>query len=382
MLPDDLIPPLPPCRGPRAATKPPAGRRKAVAPLGGIGCLLWAGLVASACLGGGTSESGPAPTDQGNALPTATLPGSGTPEPEPTAPLPLTNAPTYLEVPTYDGSGQAVHPDVAFFPDGWRGYPYWMVMTPYPYDTGERENPSILVSGDGLSWAPPPGVENPLVPPPPCDHNSDPDIVYNPDTDRLYLYYTEARRSSSCGAGENENHVKLITSGDGVQWTAPQTVMSFDLDSSPFYVSPSVAYRDGVFHLWLASSENSFVHATSTDGVNWSPPEALSMTPMPWHVDVAYVEPEAEYWMLFVDSPDSGANLRFARSEDGLNWSVCEAPVLRPGPGWDNERVYRATFLYGGEGLLRVWYSARSQAAEWHIGYTEGTYPGLGGPGC
>ena len=65
-------------------------------------------------------------------------------------------------------------------------------MTPYPYDTDTRENPSIVVSDDGLSWSVPDGLENPLVSPPACDHNSDPDIVYNPRSDELFVYYTVA----------------------------------------------------------------------------------------------------------------------------------------------------------------------------------------------
>src|SRR5690349_18991569 len=40
--------------------------------------------------------------------------------------------PTVMTVPTYDGSGQAVHPDVVAFDSDWHGAKYWMTMTPYP----------------------------------------------------------------------------------------------------------------------------------------------------------------------------------------------------------------------------------------------------------
>ena len=49
----------------------------------------------------------------------------------------LANAPAFQEIPTYDGSRQATHPDIAYFPDGWHGYKYWMAMTPYTYDSAE-----------------------------------------------------------------------------------------------------------------------------------------------------------------------------------------------------------------------------------------------------
>ena len=68
---------------------------------------------------------------------------------------PLPNAARPLITPTYDGSGEAVHPDILFFPNGWRGWEYWLVITPYPGDDTSKENPSILVSHDGITWREP-----------------------------------------------------------------------------------------------------------------------------------------------------------------------------------------------------------------------------------
>src|SRR4030067_47725 len=44
----------------------------------------------------------------------------------------LSNSPSPLEIPTYDGSGHITHPDVISFESPWNNYPYWMVATPYP----------------------------------------------------------------------------------------------------------------------------------------------------------------------------------------------------------------------------------------------------------
>lgn len=324
------------------------------------------GLVALACAGDGSAG-----------------PPGATPLALPTEPPRLTNAPSFLDIPTYDGTGQAVHPDVVAFPDGWHGHPYWMAMTPYPYDTAERENPSVLVSGDGVGWETPGGLTNPLVGTPRCDHNSDPDIVYSPNADELYLFYTEVLRSRFCGAGTNVNRVKLMTSSDGVDWSEPQTVLEFDLDSAPVYVSPSIVYRNGRFEMWMASNADTLVYTTSADGVKWGPLREASIPEPPWHVDVNYVESKGEYWMLYVDSPVGGANLKFARSSDGIDWRVCSEPVLQPSSSWDNERIYRASFLYDdARAALRVWYSARSDEGEWRIGYAEGSHPGLAGYPC
>jgi len=323
------------------------------------------GLIALSCRDGGESASPTISTAQVTAA---------TAEPTKTEPLPagLANAVTYQEVPTYDGTGQAVHPDIAFFPSGWHGYKYWLAMTPFFYDSDRRENPSIVVSDDGASWVAPSELTNPLVPAPTCDHNSDPDIVYNPHSDELYLYYTEQQRSPQCGA-VNENHLRLLRSPDGIHWSGPETVMSWDLSNDLLYLSPAVVYRKGSFEMWLASSSDGVVHATSKDGVKWSPLKPVKIDGTPWHFDVAHVEDRSEYWMLFVDSPVAGARLRLATSKDGVDWTVHPDAVLSPGSGWDAERIYRSTFLFGAGGVFRVWYSAKSSDGQWHVGYTEKT---------
>ncbi len=43
------------------------------------------------------------------------------------------NAPEPLDTPSYDGSGQMVHSDVVYIPEGWgspNAYAYWMAVTP------------------------------------------------------------------------------------------------------------------------------------------------------------------------------------------------------------------------------------------------------------
>ncbi len=168
----------------------------------------------------------------------------------------------------------------------------------------------------------------------------------------------------------NENNVRLLKSADGVNWSGPETVMSWDLNTNPIYVSPAVVYREGSFEVWMATPDDALANATSDDGVHWSPVEPVSLAASPWHLDVQYVG--GEYWMLFVDSPVAGSNLRLATSRDGLSWDVQTEPVLTPGADWDNDRIYRSTFFYDdATKRVRVWYSARSTDGQWHVGYAE-----------
>ena len=57
-----------------------------------------------------------------------------------------TNADNPCTTPTYDGSGQGMHPSVydAGAGETWNGHRYWMAMTPYPNNDSTKENPSIL----------------------------------------------------------------------------------------------------------------------------------------------------------------------------------------------------------------------------------------------
>jgi hypothetical protein len=329
-------------------------------------------LLVSAC-GGRAAPSATVnrqPSATTVATPAATL--TATPA-SPLQPV-LANAETFLSIPTYDGSGQVVHPDIAYFSRGWHGYRYWMAITPYPFGNDQHENVSVVTSNDGVDWIVPPGLVNPLIPVPACDHNSDPDLVYDASTDELYLFYTEQQRGERCGT-LNENRLRLLKSSDGVHWSSPQTVITWDLAGAPLYLSPGVTFRRGSFEVWLAGGSG-VMHATSNDGANWSPLEPVHIEALPWHLDVVYLEARSEYWMLFVDSPLAGSNLRLATSKDGIKWAVYPAPLVAPGSSWDDERIYRATFLLGADGL-RVWYSAKNQMEEWHVGYTEAAVDSL-----
>ena len=104
----------------------------------------------------------------------------------------LLNSPTPLEIQTYDGSGQLTHPDIIFFSNSFNGYNFWLAFTPYPYNNASFENPSVIVSSDSRNWIIPTNLINPVVGKPQTGHNADPDIIYNKNTDELWLYFTQS----------------------------------------------------------------------------------------------------------------------------------------------------------------------------------------------
>src|SRR5215472_11304848 len=100
----------------------------------------------------------------------------------------LSNAPSPEATPTYDGSGQVTEPSIRDFPSGWRGFQYWLVVGPYPNSDASKENPSILVSNDGLFWEVPPGLTNPIDRPI-SGHLADSELFYDSSSDQLWAYY-------------------------------------------------------------------------------------------------------------------------------------------------------------------------------------------------
>lgn len=296
----------------------------------------------------------------------------------------LRNAPAPLATPTYDGSGQATHPDVVTFPGGWNGFRYWMADTPYAGGNDRLENPSILVSNDGLHWSVPPGARNPLVPAPPCDHNNDPDMLYNAATGELWMYYLDTRRAARCGAQRNQpyynhNYLKLIRSTDGVHWTAPVVVIDWSLATEPQYISPTIVKRGTTFYLWAVNSATATARtAQSTNGLSFGSSQAVNISYRAWHFDVEYLPDRNEYWM-FLDYPSTpGGVIRFARSADRVNWTTYPNPALTfTSNGWDRS-LYRSSFTFDpASNQIRLWYSAHNGSNVWHIGHSTVDYADL-----
>lgn len=298
------------------------------------------------------------------------------------------NSPEYLITPTNDiyfpggepdHFGQAVHPAIVFIPEGWNGYQYWMAMTPYPYGGALYENPSILCSNDNVNWVEPAEDVNPIVPPPPSSppddysYNNDPELLLV--NNMLILYFNETNYDGNV-------YLKRMESGDGINWSSPAIILAFPQN----LMSPSLIYENDTYYLWyLRSSGGCYSHLQniylreSSDGIDWGPEQNVNLTHngfVPWHFDIQ--KEGSKYTMIYVayrdneDCDSDTMSLYYSESPDGINWSLEPTRLLSvSNSGWDNRTIYRSTFLVNSN-FLRIWYSARSIANEWHIGYTEG----------
>lgn len=297
------------------------------------------------------------------------------PLPEPPPPPPSIAAPcigscrvldqiTPITIATYDGSGQAVHPDVAEdVPDATTA---WLALTPYPNGNANFENPTVYQApGDATTWAVPAGAPEPIELPPEGAYLSDPDLVFDPARDRFRLYYRAVEHG--------DNDIDLVESSDGTQWSSPQQVLSAP---SHQIVSPSVVRGSpgAPWTMWAVNAGRAGCDAASTtverrtsaDGVHWSTPRVVMLDQpgvTPWHIDVEWIAARNEYWAVYNTYP-RGAScvtdaLYLATSTDGIHWTTYPSPIMRRGvidPLADI--VYRSTFAYhADDATVTLWIS-------------------------
>lgn len=256
---------------------------------------------------------------------------------------------------TPDGDDMAYHPSVVKFDTYWNGYKYWIAFTPYPNSDATKENPVINVSNNLTEWQVPNGLKNPLDVPNPSDahhYNSDTHMIYNPDEDRLELFWRYV-----CDDGGKIGSVTIFrsVSYDGVNWEPKTTFLFLDDRRKYDYVSPSIILENGVYRMWYVDVDKKAYYAEIKDGVIGE--SVLMNIPfkgklVPWHIDVIYNKEKNLYEMVAcaytTKSDRQTMSLYYTSSQDNVNWSVPRV-ILRPSSEknrWDSRGLYRACLLY------------------------------------
>jgi hypothetical protein len=281
-----------------------------------------------------------------------------------------------LSLATFDGSDQAVHPDVAIPPfDGNDERPL-LAITPYPWGNPNFENPSVFRADRPTEWSIPNGVTNPIVRPN-GGYLSDPDVLWLPDVREFRLYYRQV---------DTGNEILVTQSADGVRWSAGRTVLRAPNHQA---VSPTVVRRGPTeWLMWTVNAGALGCDASSTrvelrrspDGLTWSPPSTVSLSlggVFAWHIEVQWVNELRQYWALFngkVSGSCTTDALYLATSTDGVTWKTYPSPVLRRGAIPElNDIVYRATFAYDAtRDLVSLWHSGArytTRGYEWHAAF-------------
>lgn len=188
-------------------------------------------------------------------------------------------------------------------------------------------------------------------------------------------------------SGQSETTCFRQLSTKGITWSRPEKL--FTVDRSGTFASPTLVRSGKADHMYFVDTitERVKVH-TSNDGANWGQSVDVLWFAGAWHLDAIKVE---DWLYLMINAQNT---LFLLRSTDNSNWFLltengweqyfCYSrlqsrldalPIVLPSEtGWDNDSIYRSTFLIE-EGVLKLWYGARSKVNEWNVGYTFGTIP-------
>lgn len=271
-----------------------------------------------------------------------------------------------IEIPTYDGSNQVVHPDILI-----NDSIFYLAITPYPYSNHDHENPSLFVSKNGLEFYPPKGLQNPIVPMPKYDHNDDPDILFDSQAKMFSIYYLETLRPFY-------QNVVLLNSKNGINWNR-ENAIEYDLRADdPFIVSPAVIKKEKyyrMFYVDIRKIPHKIRYIKSTDGRHWNKNKPYRIridypfSFSPWHIDV--FEHSGKYYMLVNGYKGifwHRQYLHLAVSDNLVDWHFRREPIVSPSKAFYNSaRIYRSTGLVN-NGNMFIWFSFRTYENSWHLG--------------
>lgn len=284
------------------------------------------------------------------------------------------NAASALDLPTYDGTGQATHPSILRVPGGWNGYEFWMAMTPLAYFNEDLENPSVLASHDGETWVVPNGLTNPIDITGGSYYHSDPSLLIVDGL--MYCFYRITSRAT------NETIPRFKTSSDGVRWSSATPIVTDD-----WWTSMSIHYHGGQWHCFyvyyitpgsaLGGRTIGYRTAPTPEGP-WSSVQLATLEGMPasrnvWHLDV--YRHMGRWWLVASDAigsqTGSGGKLLLGTATDPTRWAISEHVLAATGgSAWDGSIIYRPSMYVDGP-VARVYYGAASSTNEWRIGLAQ-----------
>lgn len=171
------------------------------------------------------------------------------------------NAKSPLNLETYDGGNEGLHPSCLYFKEGWNGYKFWFVFTPYKGMNDAIENPCMYVSQDGENFESLEGA-NPLddiMLPKEQEYNSDPELVYNSDLNRIECWWRRVQRDKyPTDDGKNREIIYRRFTYDGRTWSEKEVMLNLKnpFDETRLCISPALIYEDGIYRMWCSSAED------------------------------------------------------------------------------------------------------------------------------
>lgn len=252
---------------------------------------------------------------------------------------------TVINTPYRNNDG-VCHPHIIEFYNGFRGYRYLMLLTPY-YDTKEQyENPCVYGSNDLIDFELLDGFQQPLADRPISEfgdnHNSDNVFAHDPRSGELIAIWRETWRNWN-GEGETADAWVMRKTKDGYNWTDKEYLFGPYKNSTGMYTAAPAFLYDPIkdeWHVYIGTGTamQHYVKKTLThDG--WELPSSISAPSdfKPWHVDVRYIGNK----VVVLVHDNTNGQFRFGVSSDFVNFTWSAASNYTE-TGTD---MYKASFL-------------------------------------
>ena len=282
-----------------------------------------------------------------------------------------------LDIPTYiRGNDHAVHPSVIYDESREFEYLWIMAFTPYSFMNDYTENPSIVVSENGVDWFLPYGLTNPIVGRfvEWSTHYSDPEIIKNGDTIELWYRQSDKRKKLS--------RILRKVSTNLIDWSDEEVIFEYGTGGYGFG-APTIVLLNGEYNIYYKTdmyiNNDLYVLRKSKDLIHWTDPVTVNFEYgeewenfNAWHVEIRYIN--GKYYSLNMAYPNiegTDAVLFAFDSEDGINFRN-PVKVIEPTEfGFDNKNIYKSSFAIKDENIW-LFYSAFNDRKESYIGLLIG----------
>lgn len=250
-----------------------------------------------------------------------------------------------------DYKKDCLHPCIRYFANGFLGYHYWMVQSPYYAKNNQMENPILYKSNDYLHWDN--GVE--VAPTPQTGYNSDPCLFYEDSV--LYVFWRECN-TPLCDSMHVQRATVGVSTRDGVNFSDKhvyllEPILEQDREQCPilvrlndkyYFYAAWYGYRQerkmkGIA-IWEGTSlQNPDFVLTDTIAVQtpyvrdrWLPGKrfgAYCYLPKPTKYDLWHFDLYTHRDTLFMVSCSEGSdNIMLSYSIDGRNFSTYRTALI------------------------------------------------------
>lgn len=288
------------------------------------------------------------------------------------------NALSPIDLESYVGNNQIVHPKVLYFGEKFGGHYYWMAYTPYPWYINTYENPCIAYSDDGYNWENITG--NPIDDPKGEGYNSDTHLVFNENIGVLECWY---RYVSSYNSPLVREVLCRRTSTDGMNWSEEEVILENNSGDYAHYLSPAIISIDGIYNMWVVSDKGGYHvdYYESDEQLNFKLVREIWLDYKydvedtkyrPWHLDLIVDNNQFVMVIMCKEIKGSGPrrwDLFLSLSDDNISYSEPKLIIHGSKDGWD-QYIYRSSIVKTNDGY-RIYYSGLNSMGKHGIGLSE-----------